>query len=148
MPTHHLKTWPVSFEDMLAGRKTFEVRRNDRDFAVGDELCLMEYAPGEAKGREWTGRTATFRVTYLIDLSPFGFEAVGMGIKRIAAEPTEHDPAQFYEIEHSCFGMGPTVPAEYVPDYLSDLADGDTITIRASKLTAEELESLPDWEGW
>lgn len=44
--THHLKTWPVHYREILAGRKTFELRLNDRDYRVGDTLVLEEYEPG------------------------------------------------------------------------------------------------------
>ena len=30
MATHNLKTWPPFFEAVLEGRKTFELRRDDR----------------------------------------------------------------------------------------------------------------------
>lgn len=40
---HDLKTWPESFEAMAAGHKTCELRRDDRGFAVGDELVLREW---------------------------------------------------------------------------------------------------------
>ena len=34
---HELKCWPEYFEAVISGAKTFEVRKNDRDFAVRDE---------------------------------------------------------------------------------------------------------------
>ncbi len=37
---HYLKTDPIPFDDVAAGRKTFEIRHNDRDFQVGDILVL------------------------------------------------------------------------------------------------------------
>lgn len=40
---HHLKTWPEFFDDVVSGRKTFEIRKNDRDFKVGDEVILEEF---------------------------------------------------------------------------------------------------------
>ena len=40
---HELKTWPPEFQAIYSGRKTFEVRRNDRDFKEGDEVLLREY---------------------------------------------------------------------------------------------------------
>lgn len=43
--THELKTWPKYFNDVWYGRKKFELRKNDRDFKVGDELWLREYEP-------------------------------------------------------------------------------------------------------
>ena len=45
MTTHKLKTWPPYYRDLLEGRKTFELRWNDRNFQVGDVLHLVEYDP-------------------------------------------------------------------------------------------------------
>jgi hypothetical protein len=48
---------------MIAGRKTHDIRLNDRDYAVGDQLLLQEYdAIGETG---YTGREAVFDITYI-----------------------------------------------------------------------------------
>lgn len=39
---HELKTDPQVFDDVLKGRKTFEIRKDDRDFTVGDMLKLRK----------------------------------------------------------------------------------------------------------
>ena len=39
---HKLKTDSEVFQAVAEGRKTFEIRFNDRDFKVGDELVLLE----------------------------------------------------------------------------------------------------------
>ena len=39
---HELKTEQKYFKEVVAGRKTFEMRVNDRDFNVGDFLALNE----------------------------------------------------------------------------------------------------------
>lgn len=49
---HELKCWPPFFGKVQSGAKPFEVRRNDRDFQVGDVLHLREWAPVEYTGRE------------------------------------------------------------------------------------------------
>jgi hypothetical protein len=82
-PRHDLKTWPDSFEDVLAGAKRFEVRKDDRDYAVGDVLILREYEPDtrsvdpetqvEVPGR-YTGRVVARAVTYLMRGGRFGIE--------------------------------------------------------------------------
>lgn len=41
--THHLKILPEYFEEILAGKKPFEIRFNDRGFKVGDRVELKEY---------------------------------------------------------------------------------------------------------
>ena len=50
--THELKILPKWFNDVAAGVKNFEVRRNDRPFAVGDKLLLKEWERGKYTGRE------------------------------------------------------------------------------------------------
>ena len=49
---HELKILPKWFADVLTGKKNFEIRRNDRDFKVGDYLLLKEYERGHYTGRE------------------------------------------------------------------------------------------------
>ncbi len=57
---HHLKTHPQYFQAQFDGRKGFELRKNDRDFHVGDILHLREFDPdtGQYTEREiWVGVT-------------------------------------------------------------------------------------------
>ncbi len=39
---HKLKTDTEVFQAIVDGRRTFEIRFNDRNFKVGDELVLLE----------------------------------------------------------------------------------------------------------
>lgn len=63
MAEHDLKVWPECFEAIVAGIKTFEVRKNDRNYQVGDVLQLREYAPGPD---EYTGRETKCTVSYIV----------------------------------------------------------------------------------
>lgn len=60
---HELKTWPAFFEEIASGRKTFEVRQDDRGFSVGDILVLREWEP---TGEQYTGREVRKVVTYIL----------------------------------------------------------------------------------
>lgn len=65
--THHLKIWPGEFEAVRSGRKTHELRKADRAFAVGDLVILEEWIPtGEdlSEGR-FTGRSILRKITYI-----------------------------------------------------------------------------------
>lgn len=57
---HNLKEYPQYFEEVRTGKKTAEVRRADRPFAVGDQIVLHEY-----DGERFTGRTVAARITYI-----------------------------------------------------------------------------------
>ena len=69
---HELKTWPSYFNEVKAGRKTFEVRQNDRNFESGDVLVLREFHPGT---QEYTGRELAFKAGYILHGDQFGIEA-------------------------------------------------------------------------
>lgn len=45
MRKHPLKTVNPHFSNVWDGKKTFEVRKDDRGFRVGDYLNLIEYDP-------------------------------------------------------------------------------------------------------
>jgi len=51
MQTHYLKTVQPYFSEVENGTKTFEMRINDRNFQVGDEVYLQEYDLDAAKER-------------------------------------------------------------------------------------------------
>lgn len=78
--THDLKTWKEYFEEIWEGRKTFEVRKNDRNFQVGDTLNLVEMDLGgygmtdHDLSRFPTGRTIQAEVTYILKGGLFGIE--------------------------------------------------------------------------
>jgi hypothetical protein len=75
---HNLKIRPEYYVSVVDGSKSFEVRKNDRDFHVGDFLILAEYVNG------YTGRAVKALVTYLLRDSCYvkvGY--VIMGIKRV-----------------------------------------------------------------
>jgi hypothetical protein len=63
MTTHDLKCWPGYFEALMDGSKTFEVRRDDRKFAVGDELLLREWNPDI---EQYSGRQLKRHVTCIM----------------------------------------------------------------------------------
>lgn len=66
--THELKSWPVFFEQLAGGAKGFEVRKDDRGFAVGDMLVIREWDP---KTQVYSGRSVHARVTYRLGRQDF-----------------------------------------------------------------------------
>ena len=66
--TQELKTWPESFQALFTGLKSFEFRKNDRDFKVGDQLTLLEW---DNDLKDYTGRWVRGWVVFMLK-SGFG----------------------------------------------------------------------------
>lgn len=47
MKIHELKLDTFYFDDVKSGLKTFEIRKNDRDFQIGDLLSLSRFEDGK-----------------------------------------------------------------------------------------------------
>ena len=59
MTIHKLKLNAAYYDDSASGIKTFEIRKNDRDFKVGDILELREYVWSNVEKRgAYTGAGA------------------------------------------------------------------------------------------
>jgi hypothetical protein len=78
--THNLKIHPEYFVEVLLGTKPFEVRKNDRNFKIGDTLYLLEYCPNK---KEFTGDSCARNVSYVLKGGSFGIEKgyVVMGLQ-------------------------------------------------------------------
>jgi hypothetical protein len=61
LPAKTLKTLSPFFEEIVAERKTFEIRRDDRDYDVGDVLLLRDY-----DGTRYTDRAVLRFVPYVL----------------------------------------------------------------------------------
>ena len=58
---HHIKLGASFFGEVERGEKTFELRKNDRDYKKGDILEMMEFKDGKN-----TGRMVRVLVTYIL----------------------------------------------------------------------------------
>lgn len=74
-----MKSWPEFFGSVLEGRKTFELRKNDRNFKVGDILWLREWEPLTAK---YSGREIRKRITYMMEGVGSGAITPMLGLSR------------------------------------------------------------------
>ena len=90
MKTHELKTDPGCFCMSFCGSKNFEIRKNDRDFKVGDLLMLKETSFSgdemkEGKPLEYTGRVLSRRINYILPGGKYGLspEFVVMDVVKI-----------------------------------------------------------------
>jgi ASC-1-like (ASCH) protein len=61
---HKLKIQPQYFEAVFSGEKSFEIRKNDRNFQVGDTLLLQEFIP---ETQSYTGQFVERKITYITD---------------------------------------------------------------------------------
>ena len=58
---HELKILPKYYDYVISNVKNFELRKDDRDFQVGDFILLKEYDNGT-----YTGRETGFRIEYIL----------------------------------------------------------------------------------
>ena len=85
MKTHKLKLQQPFFDDVYYNRKEFEVRKNDRNYKVGDRLLLVEF-PTENKKYKYVQKD----IKYILEGGQFGIEEgyVVFGLKEVPfAEP-------------------------------------------------------------
>jgi|CXWL01.1.fsa_nt_gi hypothetical protein len=74
MNTHELKTIPIYFNEVASGVKNFVLRKNDRDFVIGDELILREWSYGMG----YSGAQIHARIIYILG----GIEGFTFGLQR------------------------------------------------------------------
>lgn len=70
MTTHTLKICKKYADAVMSGAKTFEIRKNDRNFKVGDKIAFdvvtnEGYFVGAAARHPLNG--ATYRIDYILD---------------------------------------------------------------------------------
>jgi hypothetical protein len=63
---HHVKSWPQYFKPIEAGLRTHELRRNDRDYNVGDLMVLEEFDPAMKK---YAGNVLEVEITAMTSMN-------------------------------------------------------------------------------
>lgn len=88
MPTvHSVKIWPEFFPPILNGTMKFQLRKNDRNYAVGDVLHLREY---DDRAGKFTGREIKKTISYVMtstghgSITPFHGLSQGYAILSLA----------------------------------------------------------------
>lgn len=112
--THNLKTLNPWFSDVWALNKTFEIRQFDRDFKVGDRLCLHEY--GARLINVSPCRSILALVTYLLTWKDFpglaeGYVAIGI---RVLSHYDRYSEGQL----DSARAVASAFDAKYIPTAL------------------------------
>src|SRR5699024_985182 len=59
---HNIKIKPEYIKEVAKGKKTIEIRKNDRNYQVGDKIILMEF-----DGQTYTGNEIVAEITYITD---------------------------------------------------------------------------------
>lgn len=66
MNIHRIKSWPKFFQPLSNGQRTHELRRNDREYKVGDVLELREFLYNE---KVYSGRVIQMAITSITSAS-------------------------------------------------------------------------------
>lgn len=90
--TKSIKCQQPYFDAILSGEKTFEIRKNDRDYRAGDRLNLREW---DDDAGEYTGREQAVDVLYRMPGGRWGIPAdyCVMSIRLVQPEPAPEVPA-------------------------------------------------------
>ena len=121
---HKLKTWSKYYKEVENGNKTFEVRKFDRPFKVGDTLLLQEW---DNETEMYTGNELEVTITYILDGTLMFDGFCVMAIKGdVSKEYTEHDMktygnALFWYLRHNNVKDGILIAGDinkFVDDYL------------------------------
>jgi len=108
MKTHELKCHPAPFAAVMRGEKTFEFRKDDRGFEVGDKLKLREWIPektdigvGRIETTGYTGLSEDFIVTYKLAGRfgvPEGYCVLGIRMDTLTAKNIAELEAELDEV--------------------------------------------------
>lgn len=85
--THELKCEPEYFQQTWDSNKLFEVRKNDRDFQVGDNIILREWDPVTLL---FSGRMIISEITSVISYPAGlrdGYVALGLDAEMLDRRP-------------------------------------------------------------
>ena len=67
--THELKILPKYYDEIIRGKKNFEIRKNDRDFKKEDVVILKEFVDGD-----YTGKYIKAIIDYIFHGGSYGLE--------------------------------------------------------------------------
>lgn len=62
MTTHEVKSWSHFFDAIAEGKKRHDLRKNDRDYKIGDTMRLRRY---DNINGGYTGETLDAEITYI-----------------------------------------------------------------------------------
>lgn len=68
---HEIKCWPEFFGKIALREKEFELRKNDRDYQVGEIIKIREYVPNKQR---YTGSFVLREISYMLTNTEFGLK--------------------------------------------------------------------------
>lgn len=101
--THELKIFPEFFAAVCAGVKRAELRKNDRDYRVGDTLHLMETPRGSC---HQTGEFINVKITHIADVGEWmpGYVLLSVELqerRKADSEPVAITDSMAYAFHHA-----------------------------------------------
>lgn len=152
---HRLKTWSDSFRATLEGRKSHEVRLNNRDFAVDDTIVLCEWLPAE---EQYTGREIEAKILFITGRTAKGppgkDRGVGIEVKPILHHGLE-DRWVVLDIRLKTLPPGrPHISAkDGIANYFSEhgcVWNVERLWRLAAELTPfdKDVDSFFEWDDW
>ena len=74
--TKHKVKCSKYFNDIISGKKTADIRKNDRNYKVGDLVEFQEYLIDVNTGKyKYTNRSVTIMISHIIPGGKFGLES-------------------------------------------------------------------------
>jgi hypothetical protein len=137
MTTHRLKCWPYYFSQILAGFKTSEIRKDDRNFAAGDILELREWDPIT---ETYTGRSIRRRVPLITDLGPVGVKGYVLMEIRPEVEEVSANGATKEEVASRLSEVEKARVCGFVYGYILNGSDTDCVKSLPKRLRAFALQ--------
>lgn len=134
--THELKILPEYFQAVWDGVKTFELRKDDRDYQRGDILVLREW-----DGEKYTGSGLRVKVTYVLrGAEKYGLKDgyVVIGIRHIV-DRTDLEPQTNYDRIKA-------MSVEEMAEFFFEI--GDDIAIYYSTKANYEVKYPVSANGW
>jgi hypothetical protein len=160
---HELKVMPIWFERLLDGSKTFEIRKNDRNYQCGDELILCEWKPTlplilQGAG-VFTGRRLQATVGVVLSGVVYGLnlgEYVVMSLLDVDLPSDEHESSngdhelpgmESSNVDHlHCPTHGkPFSGIQRTPNGNRICPEGDVWRVVGGQLVSADTLGKPDW---
>ncbi|HGO4697869.1 TPA: DUF3850 domain-containing protein [Klebsiella pneumoniae] len=100
--THELKIYPEFFSAVCTGVKRAELRKNDRDYRVGDTLHLMETPRGSCHR---TGEFINVTITHIADVGEWMPDYVLLSVELQERRKADSEPVILYRQVNPVNGM-------------------------------------------